>query len=55
MSKQRKDGPSGRAIFWTSVVVGTGLILFPEPATTAAGLLIVGSALGVQGLKAISK
>lgn len=54
MSK-RKNEPSGRTVFWASVVVGTGLILFPEPATTAAGLLIVGSALGIQGLKAASK
>ena len=24
--------------FWTAVVVGVGLVIFPEPATTATGL-----------------
>jgi len=33
------------------LVVGTGLIIFPEPATTATGILIV---LSILGIKAVS-
>jgi|ETNvirnome_2_130_1030620.scaffolds.fasta_scaffold145378_1 hypothetical protein len=29
--------------WWAGMLVGLGLVVFPEPATTATGLLIVGS------------
>jgi len=31
-----------------ALVVGTALILFPEPATTATGLLIIATAFGLK-------
>lgn len=31
-----------------ALVVGVGLIVFPEPATTAAGIMITVAALGLE-------
>jgi hypothetical protein len=42
-----KDDKSS-APWWIALGVGTGLILFPEPATTGAGILIVLAAVGVK-------
>ena len=36
--------------WWITLVVGAGLIVFPEPATTATGLLIVSGLLGAGAL-----
>ena len=33
------------------LAVGTGLIVFPDPATTLLGMAIVASILGVQALQ----
>ncbi|MGI9448185.1 MAG: hypothetical protein ACR2NI_11070 [Pirellulales bacterium] len=37
-------------MFLASVGVGLALVLIPEPATTATGLLIIGSAFGLRKL-----
>jgi len=39
-------GPS--IMWWSAIVVGLGLIVFPEPATTAAGFSLVAAAVGKQ-------
>ena len=44
--KKKKMGPE----WWTAVVIGTGLVLFPEPATTATGLAILAGTLGYRAL-----
>jgi len=37
-----------RGTFALANLVGWGLVLFPEPATTATGLLILATAYGVE-------
>jgi hypothetical protein len=34
--------------WWVAVAIGTGLVLFPEPATTATGAAILAAALGAE-------
>jgi hypothetical protein len=34
--------------WWLAVAVGVGLVVFPEPATTATGVAILGVALGSE-------
>lgn len=46
-SKKKKKGA---APWWAAVAVGTGLVLFPEPATTATGLAILALAFGYKVL-----
>jgi len=47
MSRKKKD----EIPTWIPLLVGTGLILFPEPATTATGLLIIAATFGLKVLK----
>jgi hypothetical protein len=35
--------------WWAGVVVGLGLVVFPEPATTATGLAILGATFALGG------
>jgi len=36
--------------WWVAVAIGTALVVFPEPATTATGLGILGVSLGSEFL-----
>lgn len=44
MAKRKKNDVS----IWVPVAVGTGLVLWPEPLTTATGLLILAGAFGFK-------
>jgi len=37
--------------WWTAVVVGVGLVVFPEPATTATGLALLAGTLTLGSMK----
>jgi len=43
MSTRRAEVKS--VAWWAAVIIGTGLVVFPEPATTATGLAILSAAL----------
>lgn len=43
------------APWWIALGVGTVLIIFPEPATTGAGVLIVLGTLGIKAGEVASK
>lgn len=44
---------SGSIPAWVPLLIGTGLILFPEPSTTAIGTLIVVGTLGLEASKSL--
>jgi hypothetical protein len=45
------EGISGSVPALVALAVGVGLILLPEPATTATGTIIVGTVLGLGALQ----
>ncbi len=51
MANNQKKQPKSTAPWWVALATGMGLIIFPEPATTALGLLIVGTTLGVGAIE----
>lgn len=36
---------------WPAVLIGSILVIWPEPITTATGLLVIASAFGVKYIK----